>query len=79
MALGGFARRLSGVLEPSSEGGKYVQVILEEAARLEETLSRMSKAPAYITKRPKEQATRDRQLRMKTIQKPVPGPGHHQG
>lgn len=44
MALGGFAKRLAGVLEPSSEGGKYLQVILQEAARLEETLSRMSEA-----------------------------------
>jgi HD-like signal output (HDOD) protein len=42
MALGGFAKRLAGVLEPSSEGGKYLKVILQEAARLEDTLSRMS-------------------------------------
>jgi len=42
MALGGFAKRLAGVLEPTSEGGRYLQVILKEAARLEHTLSRMS-------------------------------------
>lgn len=41
-AVGGFARRLADVLEPSSEGGRYARVILQEAARLEEALSRVS-------------------------------------
>ncbi len=42
MAVGGFARRLAEALGPASEGGRYARVILEEAARLEEVLSRMS-------------------------------------
>lgn len=41
-AVGGFARRLADVLEPSSQGGRYARVILQEAARLEEALSRLS-------------------------------------
>ncbi len=38
LAVGGFARRLAATLDPDSEGGKYVQVILEETMRLEKTL-----------------------------------------
>ncbi len=38
LAVGGFARRLASTLDPDSEGGKYVQVILEGTMRLEKTL-----------------------------------------
>lgn len=40
-AVGGFARRLAVSLDPGSQSGKYAKVILEEAQRLEEVLSRM--------------------------------------
>lgn len=40
-AVGGFARRLVQAMEPSSEAGQVARVILEEAGRLEEVLSRM--------------------------------------
>ncbi|MHC1728285.1 MAG: HDOD domain-containing protein [Syntrophobacteraceae bacterium] len=40
-AVGGFARRLAVCLDPGSQSGKYAQVILEEAQRLEAVLSRM--------------------------------------
>ena len=40
-AVGGFARRLAVSLDPGSQPGKYAKVILEEALRLEEVLSRM--------------------------------------
>ncbi len=43
LAVGGFARRLSASMEPSSKGGKYAQIILEEAERLEKVLSEMTK------------------------------------
>jgi HD-like signal output (HDOD) protein len=42
MAVGGLARRLTSVLEPSSAGGKYAQIIFEEALRLEKALAEMS-------------------------------------
>jgi HD-like signal output (HDOD) protein len=42
MAVGGFAKKLADALDPSSEGGKYAQVILEEAMRLEKILAEMS-------------------------------------
>jgi HD-like signal output (HDOD) protein len=42
MAVGGFARRLSASLDPSTESGKYVHIILEEAQRLEKALSEMT-------------------------------------
>jgi len=41
-AVGGFARRLAETLDPSSNGGRYARMILEEATRLEKVLSRMS-------------------------------------
>ena len=41
MAVGGFARKLSASLDPSSESGRYVNIILEEAIRLENALSEM--------------------------------------
>ncbi|MBW1723451.1 MAG: HDOD domain-containing protein [Deltaproteobacteria bacterium] len=42
VAVGGFAKRLASTLDPSSEGGKYAQFILEETRRLEAALSRMT-------------------------------------
>ncbi len=41
--IGGFAKKLAATLEPSSEEGKYAQVILKEALRLEKALSEMTK------------------------------------
>jgi HD-like signal output (HDOD) protein len=46
MAVGGFARKLAESLDPTSKGGKYVQVVLEEARRLEAVLSDMTRAGA---------------------------------
>lgn len=43
MAVGGLARKLSASLDPSSETGRYVNIILKEAARLENALSEMTK------------------------------------
>jgi len=43
MVIGGFARRLSTNLDPETSGGKYAQVILDEAARLEKLLAEMTK------------------------------------
>jgi len=43
MVIGGFARRLSNNLDPETKGGKYAQVILDEAARLEKLLAEMTK------------------------------------
>ncbi len=43
MAVGGLAKKLASALDPSSEGGKYAQVILEEALRLEKALSEMTR------------------------------------
>jgi HD-like signal output (HDOD) protein len=40
-AVGGFARRLAGSLDPESQSGKYARVILDEALRLEKILSEM--------------------------------------
>ena len=40
-AVGGFARRLAGSLDPESPSGKYARVILDEALRLEKILSEM--------------------------------------
>ena len=44
LAVGGFARRLALALDPVSEGGKYVKIILEETAKLEAALSGMTGA-----------------------------------
>ena len=49
MAVGGLARRLTAVLEPSTAGGKYAQIIFEEALRLEKALTEMSTAGAQGT------------------------------
>jgi HD-like signal output (HDOD) protein len=46
MAVGGFARKLAESLDPASKSGKYVQVVLEEAKRLEAVLSDMTRAGA---------------------------------
>jgi HD-like signal output (HDOD) protein len=42
LAVGGFARRLATSLDPSSKGGEYVRIILEEASRLEKVLLEMT-------------------------------------
>lgn len=42
-AVGGFAKKLVASLDPSTEGGKYAQAILEEAVRLEKALSEMTR------------------------------------
>ncbi|MFW6147839.1 MAG: HDOD domain-containing protein [Thermodesulfobacteriota bacterium] len=41
LVVGGFARRLAVALDPASEGGEYVRIILKEASRLEDALSKM--------------------------------------
>lgn len=41
-AVGGFARRLASTLDPHSEEGKYVRIILGEASRLEKLLQQMT-------------------------------------
>jgi HD-like signal output (HDOD) protein len=41
VAVAGFARKLSTTLDPDSKGGKYAQIILQEAQRLEEALNQM--------------------------------------
>jgi HD-like signal output (HDOD) protein len=52
VAVGGFARKLAASLNPDSTEGKYVDIILKEASRLEKVLSEMmKKTPA---KRPDE-------------------------
>ena len=45
LAVGGFAKRLSKALDPNSESGKYANVILQEAQRLERALALMMKDP----------------------------------
>jgi HD-like signal output (HDOD) protein len=42
LAVGGFARKLSTSLDPSSKGSEYVRIILEEASRLEKVLLEMT-------------------------------------
>jgi HD-like signal output (HDOD) protein len=42
LAVGGFARKLSTSLDPLSDSGKYVRIILEEAKRLESALTEMT-------------------------------------
>jgi HD-like signal output (HDOD) protein len=49
LAVGGFARRLAGALEPSSEAGEYVRIILKEASRLEDALDRMTAERGEVT------------------------------
>jgi len=41
-AVGGFAKRLASSLDPASKSGRYAQVIVDEALRLEEALSEMT-------------------------------------
>ncbi len=45
VAVGGFAKRLAKILDPESESGKYVKLILAEASRLENLLLELS--PSY--------------------------------
>ncbi len=40
--VGGFARRLAKTIDPSSDGWKYVEVILQESRRLEQALEQAS-------------------------------------
>lgn len=44
-SVGGFVKKLASTLAPSSRGWDYAQIILEEARKLEEALSRMSRQP----------------------------------
>ncbi len=41
--VGGFVKKLSSVLDSSSEGWQYMQIILEESKKLEQALSRMTR------------------------------------
>ncbi len=41
-AVGGFARRLASTLDPHTEEGRYIQIILGEASRLEKLLNQMT-------------------------------------
>jgi signal transduction histidine kinase len=40
-AVGGFARRLAKTMDPSSNNWRYVEAILEEAKKLEQSLNEM--------------------------------------
>ncbi len=42
MAVGGFARRLASSLDPHTEEGRYIHIILGEASRLEKLLNQMT-------------------------------------
>jgi len=42
LMVGGFARRLAAALDPDSQGGEYARIILKEASRLEDALSKMT-------------------------------------
>ncbi|MBW2057952.1 MAG: HDOD domain-containing protein [Deltaproteobacteria bacterium] len=54
MAVGGFAKRLASIVDPDSKGGKYVQVILEEAERLEQVLGRMTEKAVPGARTPRQ-------------------------
>jgi hypothetical protein len=43
LAVGGFAKKLSNVMDPHSEGGQYLHIILQEASRLEKVLAEMTR------------------------------------
>ncbi len=43
VSVAGFAKRLAKTLDPESQGGKYVHIILEEAKRLETALNEMTR------------------------------------
>lgn len=43
VSVAGFAKRLAKTLDPESQGGKYVHIILEEAKRLEAALNEMTR------------------------------------
>lgn len=42
VAVAGFARKLAATVDPTSKGGQYARIILEEARRLETALSEMT-------------------------------------
>ena len=46
LAVGGFAKKLSTSIDPASEGGQYLHIILEEASRLEKVLAEMTRERA---------------------------------
>ena len=48
LAVGGFARKLSEVLDPSSDEGKYATIILKEATRLECAFSEMTQKVCIV-------------------------------
>ena len=43
LAVGGFAKKLSDAMDPNSEGGQYLHIILQEASRLEKVLAEMTR------------------------------------
>ena len=43
LAVGGFAKKLSNTIDPDSKGGRYLNIILEEATRLENVLAEMTR------------------------------------
>jgi two-component system, cell cycle response regulator len=43
VSVGGFVKKLSAMLDTSSQGWEYVQIILEETKKLEQALSRITK------------------------------------
>jgi signal transduction histidine kinase len=42
-AVGGFARRLAKTMDPSSDNWRYVEAILQEAKKLEQSLNEMGR------------------------------------
>ena len=42
VSVGGFVKKLSAVLDTSSQGWEYAQIILEETKKLEQALSRIT-------------------------------------
>jgi HD-like signal output (HDOD) protein len=42
VSVAGFARRLASALDPTSKGGRYAEIILQEAQRLESALAQMT-------------------------------------
>ena len=48
LAVGGLARKLAGSIDSTSKGGEYVKIILEEALRLENALSEMTRKKRWV-------------------------------
>ncbi len=46
-AVGGFVKKLSSVLDSSSKGWQYMEIILEESKKLEQALSRMTQGETH--------------------------------